>query len=119
MDNQTERIKQLAGMTRLTPHLIRIWKSRSGLLFSQRAVNGYRLSSEEDLPLRPYLKSQITRDTLSDCARLGLNELKDKMAPGSNSIPEVSSGLFPVSMGILGIGEAGATFARRRVRRIE
>lgn len=110
MDNQGYRIKQVAEVTGLTPQLIRIWERRYRFLASQRAPNGYRLSSEKDLRLRLYQNSRIKHgNAISDVARLGLTKLKEGMTQGPMSIPEVSSDLLPLPMGILGIGEAGAT----------
>ena len=55
-------IKHLAAMTGLSRHVLRKWEQRYNLLSPQRAKNGYRVYTPEELQLVFFLKHQLTTD---------------------------------------------------------
>lgn len=79
-DSQTYRIKSVASTTGLSTHVIRKWEERYHLVHPQRAPNGYRLFTEDDMQFLLYLKSQLDHgESIGQLAQAGENELKKAM----------------------------------------
>ncbi|MBA3613582.1 MAG: MerR family transcriptional regulator, partial [Nitrospirales bacterium] len=53
------RINRFSKLTGLSPHVIRAWERRHGLVNPVREDNRYRLYTDDDVVLFRYLKSQV------------------------------------------------------------
>jgi len=63
-------------LTGLSPHLIRAWERRYGLVEPTRGSNRYRLYTDEDVRLFRYLKNQVDGGTaIGELAEIGREEL--------------------------------------------
>ncbi len=76
-------IKHLAVMTGLSRHVLRKWEQRYNLLSPQRAKNGYRVYTPEELQLAFFLKHQLTTAaSIGQLARQGRDALIHEMNAG-------------------------------------
>ncbi|GJL66715.1 MAG: MerR family transcriptional regulator [Nitrospirales bacterium] len=72
----TYRIHRFSKLTGLTPHVIRAWEKRYGLVTPTRGKNRYRQYTDEDVRFFRYLKLQIDGgDTIGLLAEFGREEL--------------------------------------------
>ncbi|HNP60085.1 MAG TPA: MerR family transcriptional regulator [Nitrospirales bacterium] len=79
-DSQKFRIKSVASTTGLSAHVIRKWEERYQLVHPQRASNGYRLFTEDDIQFLLYLKSQVDHgESIGQLAQAGEHELRQLM----------------------------------------
>lgn len=91
-DSQKYRIKSVASTTGLSAHVIRKWEERYQLVHPQRAPNGYRLFTEDDIQFLLYLKSQLDHgESIGQLAQAGEDELRQSM----NHVPLNLSGIAP------------------------
>src|SRR5680860_992394 len=91
-DTQKYRIKSVASSTGLSTHVIRKWEARYHLVHPQRAPNGYRLFTEDDIQFL-YLKSQLDHgESIGQLAQAGEHELRHSM----NHVPLNLSGIAPL-----------------------
>ena len=80
MEHPTYHIRHVAELSALSPHVIRIWERRYGILAPQRANNGYRLYTEEDVQLLLYLKTRIQEGmSIGQLAHMDLDRIKRAM----------------------------------------
>lgn len=92
-DSQTYRIKSVASITGLSTHVIRKWEERYQLVHPERAPNGYRLFTEDDIQFLLYLKSQLDRgESIGQLAQAGEHELRQSM----NHVPLNLSEIAPL-----------------------
>ncbi|MEO8326605.1 MAG: MerR family transcriptional regulator, partial [Nitrospirota bacterium] len=92
-DSQTYRIKSVASTTGLSTHVIRKWEERYHLVHPQRAPNGYRLFTEDDIQFLLYLKSQLDHgESIGQLAQAGEQELRQSM----NHVPLNLSEIAPI-----------------------
>jgi len=90
------RIKTVASMTGLSTHLIRKWEERYHLVHPQRAPNGYRTFTEDDVQFLLYLKSQLTHgETIGQLAESGETHLRQAMRNISYSCPGIPNQFEP------------------------
>lgn len=76
-------IKHLAAMTGLSRHVLRKWEQRYNLLSPQRAKNGYRVYTPEELQLAFFLKHQLTTiASIGQLAQRGRDALIHEMNAG-------------------------------------
>lgn len=73
------RIHRFSKLTGLSPHVIRAWERRYGLVTPARGTNRYRLYTDEDVELFRYLKSQVDHGmTIGELAGLGREKLREQ-----------------------------------------
>ncbi len=102
MTTQGYRIKEMAELSGLSDHVIRMWERRYELLRPRRTDNGYRLYTEDDLQLLLYLKSQIDSGrSIGELARDGLEKLREHMTHTPVTLPEVPEGLRQQALAII------------------
>lgn len=95
-------IRYIAETTGLTAHVIRIWERRYRLLTPQRAPNGYRIYSDDDLQLLLYLKAQTDAgQSIGQLAQVGLSKLRDQMTHTPISVPGVPENLRQHALNIV------------------
>ncbi len=96
------RIKEMAEISGLSDHAIRMWERRYDLLHPQRSPNGYRLYTEDDLQLLLYLKAQIDAGrAIGELARDGLPKLRERMAHTPVTLPAMPEGLRQQALAII------------------
>lgn len=102
MTTQGYRIKEIAEISGLSDHAIRMWERRYDLIHPRRTSNGYRLYSEDDLQLLLYLKAQIDAGrAIGELAREGVDKLRERMARTPVTLPEVPEGLRQQALAII------------------
>lgn len=73
------RIHRFSKLTGLSPHVIRAWERRYGLVTPIRGENRYRLYTDEDVVLFRYLKSQVDQGmAIGELSEQGLERLREK-----------------------------------------
>lgn len=73
------RIHRFSKLTGLSPHVIRAWERRHGLVTPVRGENRYRLYTDEDVELFRYLKSEVDQGmAIGELAELGREKLKEQ-----------------------------------------
>ena len=73
------RIHRFSKLTGLSPHVIRAWERRHGLVNPIRGDNRYRLYTDEDVELFRYLKSQVDRGmAIGELAEIGREKLQEQ-----------------------------------------
>jgi DNA-binding transcriptional MerR regulator len=73
------RIHRFSKLTGLSPHVIRAWERRYGLVNPVRGENRYRLYTDEDVNLFRYLKSQVDQGlAIGELAELGRDQLQEQ-----------------------------------------
>jgi len=73
------RIHRFSKLTGLSPHVIRAWERRHGLVNPVRGDNRYRLYTDEDVELFRYLKSQVDQGmAIGALAEMGREKLQEQ-----------------------------------------
>lgn len=73
------RIHRFSKLTGLSPHVIRAWERRYGLVTPIRGENRYRLYTDEDVVLFRYLKSQVDQGmAIGELSEQGLERLREQ-----------------------------------------
>ena len=73
------RIHRFSKLTGLSPHVIRAWERRYGLVTPIRGDNRYRLYTDDDVVLFRYLKSQVDQGMLiGELSEQGVEYLRDQ-----------------------------------------
>ena len=73
------RIHRFSKLTGLSPHVIRAWERRYGLVTPTRGTNRYRLYNDEDVELFRYVKSQVDRGmSIGELAGIGREKLQEQ-----------------------------------------
>ena len=73
------RIHRFSKLTGLSPHVIRAWERRHGLVTPIRGDNRYRLYTDEDVELFRYLKSQVDQGmAIGELAEMGREKLQEQ-----------------------------------------
>ncbi|MGP0591666.1 MerR family transcriptional regulator [Nitrospira sp. T9] len=76
---QMYRIHRFSKLTGLSPHVIRAWERRYGLVTPIRGENRYRLYTDEDVVLFRYLKSQVDQGmAIGELSEQGLERLREQ-----------------------------------------
>jgi MerR family transcriptional regulator, light-induced transcriptional regulator len=99
------RIHRFSKLTGLSPHVIRAWERRYGLVSPARGENRYRLYTDEDVTLFRYLKFQVDqgmaigelaelgRETLQEQARRKVVDTHHEPPPSDSLVSELSEAL--------------------------
>lgn len=73
------RIHRFSKLTGLSPHVIRAWERRYGLVTPIRGDNRYRLYTDEDVVLFRYLKSQVDQGmAIGELSQQGREHLQEQ-----------------------------------------
>ncbi len=73
------RINRFSKLTGLSPHVIRAWERRHGLVNPIRGDNRYRLYTDEDVELFRYLKYQVDQGmAIGELAEMGREKLQEQ-----------------------------------------
>jgi len=73
------RIHRFSKLTGLSPHVIRAWERRHGLVNPIRGDNRYRLYTDQDVELFRYLKSQVDQGVaIGELAEMGREKLQEQ-----------------------------------------
>ncbi|WP_342349468.1 MerR family transcriptional regulator [uncultured Nitrospira sp.] len=73
------RIHRFSKLTGLSPHVIRAWERRYGLVTPIRGENRYRLYTDEDVVLFRYLKSQVDQGmAIGELSEQGREHLQEQ-----------------------------------------
>ncbi len=73
------RIHRFSKLTGLSPHVIRAWERRYGLVTPIRGDNRYRLYTDDDVVLFRYLKSQVDQGiTIGELSEQGHEHLREQ-----------------------------------------
>ena len=73
------RIHRFSKLTGLSPHVIRAWERRYGLVTPIRGDNRYRLYTDDDVVLFRYLKSQVDQGmAIGELSEQGVEYLRDQ-----------------------------------------
>ncbi|MCW5781846.1 MAG: MerR family transcriptional regulator [Nitrospirales bacterium] len=73
------RIHRFSKLTGLSPHVIRSWERRYGLVNPIRGDNRYRLYTDDDVVLFRYLKSQVDQGmAIGELSEQGVEYLRDQ-----------------------------------------
>ncbi|MEJ2231587.1 MAG: MerR family transcriptional regulator [Nitrospirales bacterium] len=73
------RIHRFSKLTGISPHVIRAWERRYGLVKPTRGTNRYRLYTDEDVALFRYLKSQVDQGmAIGELAEIGREKLQEQ-----------------------------------------
>lgn len=73
------RIQRFSKLTGLTPHVIRAWERRYGLVTPIRGDNRYRLYTDDDVVLFRYLKSQVDQGmAIGELSQQGRENLREQ-----------------------------------------
>ncbi|WP_447970910.1 MerR family transcriptional regulator [Nitrospira sp. M1] len=86
------RIHRFSKLTGLTPHVIRAWEKRYGLVTPTRGKNRYRQYTDEDVRFFRYLKSRVDHgDSIGSLAELGREELLKRAQLASVEVIQVET----------------------------
>lgn len=73
------RMHRFSKLTGLSPHVIRAWERRYGLVTPVRGTNRYRLFTDDDVGLIRYLKFQVDHGmSIGELAELGREKLQEQ-----------------------------------------
>jgi MerR family transcriptional regulator, light-induced transcriptional regulator len=73
------RMHRFSKLTGLSPHVIRAWERRYGLVNPVRGSNRYRLYTDDDVGLFRYLKFQVDHGmSIGELAEIGLERLQEQ-----------------------------------------
>jgi len=73
------RIHRFSKLTGISPHVIRAWERRYGLVKPTRGINRYRLYTDDDVELFRYLKSQVDQGmAIGELAGIGREKLQEQ-----------------------------------------
>ncbi len=83
------RIHRFSKLTGLSPHVIRAWEKRYGLVSPSRGANRYRLYTDEDVRFFRYLKAEVDKGhSIGALAEVGREELLKRCRVESLESPQ-------------------------------
>jgi DNA-binding transcriptional MerR regulator len=106
MMQQTFTIKDLAQLTRIKPHTLRIWEQRYGIMNPQRTDSNIRFYSQDDLKF--LLNVSILYDhgvKISNIAKLSLDELNEKVRHLASEKKQIPSQIQNLVIAMLDLDE--------------